>query len=153
MRRDNSASGSSSVWFPELCRRRLSNSSMSIIGCRFVPGSCMLPTPMLSQLLPLAMAQVLPVVKGSLLARWPITFMVRISLAHEFSVRRATEVTLTREVINVRRNVYAYDQIAVAGHARWRRLAFRLGKGQRADEKSECGRYYQFCDHSGASET
>ena len=91
MRRVNSASGSSSVWFPELCRRRLSNSSMSIIGCRFVPGSCMLPTPMLSQLLPLAMAQVLPVVKGSLLARWPITFMVRISLAHEFSVLRATE--------------------------------------------------------------
>jgi hypothetical protein len=44
---------------------------------------------MLSQLLPLAMAQVLLVVKGSLLARWPITFMVRILLAHEFSVLRA----------------------------------------------------------------
>ena len=49
-------------------------------------------------------------VKGTLLvARWPITFMVRILLAHEFSVLRATEVTLTREVINVRGNVYPYD--------------------------------------------
>ena len=27
--------------------------------------------------------------------------------------------------------------------------AFRLGKGRRADEKSERGRYYQFYDHSG----
>jgi hypothetical protein len=32
--------------------------------------------------------------------------MVRILLAHEFSVLRATEETLTREVINLRGNVY-----------------------------------------------
>src|ERR1700730_3305225 len=50
-------------------------------------------SPHVSQLLPLAMAQVLPVSRAH--CSWPITFMVRILLAHEFSVLRATEVTLT----------------------------------------------------------
>jgi hypothetical protein len=83
----------------------------------------------------------------------PITFMAPILLAHEFSVLRANEVSLTREVINVRGNVYPHDQIAVAGHARWRRLAFVWAKAEEQTKKANAAGTISFAIIVAVSET